>query len=151
MGLHTVRYDLATEQQQGLNIFLQITKQDLLVRKLARSSVGKESACNAGDPASIPGLGRSPWRRKWPHTPVFLPGESHGWRSLVGYSPWGCKESDTTKRFHFLPLSLNIYFVSCNPHFTFGQAVIMTTISQMRNVIASHSPWGHKTQIRFSD
>jgi len=60
MGLHTVRYDLATEQQQGLNIFLQITKQDLLVGKLARSSVGKESACNAGDPASIPGLGRSP-------------------------------------------------------------------------------------------
>ena len=58
MGLHTVRYDLATEQQQGLNIFLQITKQDLLVRKLARSSVGKESACNAGDLGSIPGLGR---------------------------------------------------------------------------------------------
>ena len=57
---------------------------------------GKESACNAGDPASIPGLGRSPWRRKWPHTPVFLPGESHGWRSLVGYSLWGHKESNPT-------------------------------------------------------
>ena len=37
----------------------------------------------------IPGLGRFPWRRKWQPTPVFLPGESHGWRSLVGYSPWG--------------------------------------------------------------
>ena len=60
MGLHTVRYDLVTEQQQGLNIFLQITKQDLLVGKLARSSVGKESACNAGDLGSFPGLGRSP-------------------------------------------------------------------------------------------
>ena len=34
-------------------------------------------------------------------TPVLLPGKSHGWRSLVGYSPWGCKESDTTKRLHF--------------------------------------------------
>ena len=34
--------------------------------------------------------------------PVFLPGESHGGRSLVGYSPWGCKESDTTKRLHSL-------------------------------------------------
>ena len=33
-------------------------------------------------------------------TPVFLPGESHGWRSLVGYSPWGRKESDTTERLH---------------------------------------------------
>ena len=38
--------------------------------------------------------------RKWQTTPVFLPGESYGWRSLVGYSPWGCKESDTTERLH---------------------------------------------------
>ena len=41
------------------------------------------------------------WRRKWQPTPVLLPGESHGRRSLVGYSPWGCKESDTTERLHF--------------------------------------------------
>ena len=34
---------------------------------------------------------------KWQPTPVFLPGESHGQRSLVGYSPWGHKESDTTE------------------------------------------------------
>ena len=33
------------------------------------------------------------WRRKWQLTPVFLPGESHGQRRLVGYSPWGCRES----------------------------------------------------------
>ena len=38
-----------------------------------------------------------PWRRKWQPTPVFLPGELHGQRSLVGYSPWGHKESDTTE------------------------------------------------------
>ena len=38
-----------------------------------------------------------PWRRAWQPTPVFLPGESHGQRSLVGYSPWGCKESDILK------------------------------------------------------
>jgi len=37
------------------------------------------------------------WRRKWQPTPVFLPGESHGWRSLVGCSPWGHTESDTTE------------------------------------------------------
>ena len=60
----------------------------------------KASVCNAGDLGSIPGLGRFPWRRKWQPTPVFLPGESHGWRSLVGYSPWGCKESDTTERLY---------------------------------------------------
>ena len=40
------------------------------------------------------------WRRKWQPTPVFLPGKSHGRRSLVGYSPWGRKELDTTEWFH---------------------------------------------------
>ena len=40
------------------------------------------------------------WRRKWQPTPVLLPGKSHGRRSLVGYSPWGCKESDVTERLH---------------------------------------------------
>ena len=42
-----------------------------------------------------------PWRRKWQSTPELFAGKSHGWRSLIGYSPWGCKESDTTERFHF--------------------------------------------------
>ena len=37
------------------------------------------------------------WERKWQPTPVFLLGESHGQRSLVGYSPWGCEELDTTE------------------------------------------------------
>ena len=37
------------------------------------------------------------WRRKWQPTPVFLPGESHGERNLVGYNPWGCTESDMTE------------------------------------------------------
>ena len=40
-------------------------------------------------------------RRRWRPTPVLLPGKSHGWRSLVGCSPWGCEESDTTERLHF--------------------------------------------------
>ena len=96
------------------------------------SSVGKESACNARDPGSIPGSGRSPgegigypvqyswaslvaqlvriclqcgrpvldpwvgkipWRREQLPTPVFWPGEFHGL-----YSPWGCKELDTTEQ-----------------------------------------------------
>ena len=55
-------------------------------------SNGKESACNAGYPSSIPGLGR------WQPTTVFLPGEFHGQRILVGCSPCGHKESDTTER-----------------------------------------------------
>ena len=40
-------------------------------------------------------------RRQWHPTPVLLPGKSHGWRSLVGCSPWGLEESDTTERLHF--------------------------------------------------
>ena len=44
------------------------------------------------------------WRRKWQSTPVLLPGKSHGQRSLVGYSPWGRKESDTTEQLHFTSL-----------------------------------------------
>ena len=44
------------------------------------------------------------WRRQWHPTPVLLPGKSHGWRSLVGCSPWGCEESDTTERLHFFTL-----------------------------------------------
>jgi len=41
------------------------------------------------------------WRRRWHPTPVLLPGKSHERRSLVGCSPWGCEESDTTERLHF--------------------------------------------------
>ena len=44
-----------------------------------------------------PWVGKIPWRRAWQPTPVFLPGESHGQRSLAGYSPRGRKESDTTE------------------------------------------------------
>ena len=51
-----------------------------------------------------PSVRKIPWRQKWQPTPVFLPGESHGQRSLAGYSPWGCKESDMTE---WLPLSLS--------------------------------------------
>ena len=40
-------------------------------------------------------VGKIPWKRAWQPTPVFLPGEFHGQRSLVGYSPWACKELDT--------------------------------------------------------
>ena len=48
-------------------------------------------------PGFNPRLGKIPWRRELQPIPVFLPGESHGQSSLVGYSPWDCKESDTTE------------------------------------------------------
>ena len=60
-------------------------------------SDSKEPACNAGDPGLIPGLGKSPWKRAWQPPPVFLPGESHGQRSLVGYSAQSREESYTNE------------------------------------------------------
>ena len=41
-------------------------------------------------------VGKIPWRKEWPPTPVFLPGKFHGQKSLGGYSPWSHKESDMT-------------------------------------------------------
>ena len=67
-------------------------------------SDSKESACNAGDPGSIPRLGRSPGEGNGnPLQSLFLPGEFHGQRSLVGYIPLVCKEPYMTK---WLSLSL---------------------------------------------
>ena len=51
-------------------------------------------------PGFDPWVGKILWRRKWQPTPVFLPRKSHGLRSLVDYSPWGRKESDTTEWLH---------------------------------------------------
>ena len=59
---------------------------------------GTESAFQCWRVGFDPCVRLIPWRRKWQHTPVFLPGKSYGQRSLVGYSPWDCKESDTTEQ-----------------------------------------------------
>ena len=60
---------------------------------------GKEPAADAGDSRDWvdPWVRKIPWSRKWQPIPVFLPGKFHGQRSLVGCSPWGHKESDTTE------------------------------------------------------
>ena len=63
-------------------------------------SDGTESTCNVGDLGWIPGMGRSLGEGNWLPIPVFLPGELHGQRSLAGYSPWDCKELDTTEYTH---------------------------------------------------
>ena len=59
------------------------------IKDFLGGSDGRVSACSSGDQGFNPWVGKIPWRRKWPPTPVFLPGESHGQRSLEGYSPWG--------------------------------------------------------------
>ena len=60
-------------------------------------SVAKESACNARDLGLIPGLGRSPLGRHGNTLQYSCLEKPHGEKSLAGYSPWGLKESDTTK------------------------------------------------------
>ena len=55
------------------------------------------NAGDSGDAGFNPWVRKMPWRRKWQPTPVFLPGKSQGERSLMGYSPWGRKESDKTE------------------------------------------------------
>ena len=60
-------------------------------------SDGKESVCNARRPEFDPLVRKIPWKREWLPTPVFLPGESCGQRSLAGCNPRSQKESDTTE------------------------------------------------------
>ena len=52
-----------------------------------------------------------PWRTKWQPIQVFLPGKSHGWKSLEFYSPWGHKESDTNEQLT-TSISLHVYYIS---------------------------------------
>ena len=58
----------------------------------------KNLSSNEGDAEM--GVRKMPWRRKWQPTPVFLPGKFRGQRSLVGYSPWGRKESNMSEYMH---------------------------------------------------
>ena len=90
-GLRTSRYFPGLPFSPNLHVFLK----DLHMG-FPGDSDGKVSARNARDRDSIPGLGRSPEEKGQP-TPAFMPGKSHSPRSLVGYSSWGCKESDTTE------------------------------------------------------
>ena len=75
------------------------------------------NAGDAGDTGLITGpshwVKKIPWKRKWQPSPVFLPGKSHRPRSLAGYSPGGCKESDTTEHTHTSQGS-NLVFVLVN-------------------------------------
>ena len=87
--------------------------------RLPRWCSGKESSCQCRRHKRRrfdPWVRKIPWRRKWQPTPVFLPGKSHGWRSPVGYHPWGHKESTqlsthTHKHTHcFKPLGLGVIY-----------------------------------------
>ena len=94
-------------------------------------SDSKESACNVG----YTWVGKILWRRKWQPTPVLLPGKSHGWRSLAGYSPRGRKELDMIEQLHYISFfrfSSNGLVVSdsVTPWTAAHQASLSITISQ---------------------
>ena len=81
-------------------------------RTIAQWLIDKESVCNAEDVEHEfdPWVRKSPWRRKWQPTSVFLPGKFHGWRSLAGYSPWGRKGAKHDSMSKPPPLYVIYYF-----------------------------------------
>ena len=92
-----------------------------------------------GRPGFDPWVGKIPWRTKWQLSPVFLPGESHGRRSLVGYNPQGRKESETTERLHFHlhfhPLTLNICLADFQPWLNPSAYLLCSFLQATRNIL----------------
>ena len=107
---------------------------------IPRCHSDKEPACSAGDMRHMfdPWGGKIPWRRAWQPTPVFLPGESHGQRSLEGYGPWGCKESDTTERLSTLASMQCIKLRLDSIYIYIYTPLGTTTQIEMERVPASH-------------
>ena len=70
-----------------------------LVPALVAQTEKNLPACSS--PGFSPWIGKIPWRREWLPTPVFLPGEFHGQRSLAGYSPWNAKNWTSLSDYHF--------------------------------------------------
>ena len=79
-------------------------KVDKRIEGFTGGSDGKEYTCNAGHH----GVGKITWRREWLPTSVFFPGEFHGQRTLVEYSPWGHKELNMTEQLSIIDYSLKI-------------------------------------------
>ena len=101
-------------------------------------SEGKESACNVGDLGSISGLGRSPGAGHGNPLQYSCLENPHGQRSLLGYSPWGCKESDTTEQLstaqhilytHFNFLQNSVFHIAMSYHSPFYATIPSRSIS----------------------
>ena len=86
--------------EEGIDMYIILCIKYITNKNLASqvALVIKNLPTGAGDLRDFdPWMGKNPWRRAWQPTPIFLSGESHGQRSLVGYSPRGRTESDTTE------------------------------------------------------
>ena len=107
-------------------------------------SVGKESACS-------PWVRKIPWRRKWQTTPVFLPAEFYGHRNLVGYSPWGHKESDMTNQInhHQFIIILKFFWHFFMKHFRSGSLLAFLHFFFMGMVLITVSCTMSQTSIRY--
>ena len=91
------------------------------------------------------GVEKIPWKREWQPTPVFLPGEFHRERSLIGYSSWGCKELDTTEQLtlsdlHFLKESVQFPLRSLHS-LTEMSSCFGQKLHQLSLIIAINSGW----------
>ena len=104
-----------------------------LIRGFPGLSAVKKSTCQCKRCGFGPWVGKIPWRRKWQPTPVFLSGKSREQRSLVGYSPWGCKgvrhnwaqqrvlrnicyQASRSMQYNLFPKELKISLDSCSMH-----------------------------------
>ena len=90
--IYTMEYYSALKR----NVFESIPKKWMNLQPIIQSEISQK------EKSKYHTLTHTSWRRQWHPTPVRLPGKSHGQRRLVGYSPWGCQESDTTEWLHFL-------------------------------------------------
>ena len=99
-----------------------------------------------GRPGFHPWVRKIPWRRKWQSTPVLLPGKSHGQRSLVGYSPWGHKESG-----HNWATSLSLFtFLHWRRKWQ-PTPVFLPGESQGQGSLVGCRLWGHRVGHDWSD
>ena len=94
-GLATRHFQVPWDNLVPPNMYIFIC---MCIYRLPRWLRGKESTRQCKRCRFNPWVGKNLWRRKWQPTPVFLLREFHGQRSLVGYRPWGRKESDTTEQ-----------------------------------------------------
>ena len=124
-------------------------------------SDGEASAYNTGDPGSIPGLGRSSGEGNGNPLQYSCLEKSHGWRSLVGYSPWDHKESDMTEQLHFdrkqqnsvKQLSFNkntterlsLHFTSIKNKLILKRDILTTNLTLFLTLFCS---WGRKVNVQ---
>ena len=125
-----------TSRSLRASLVSQRVKRLPVVRETWVQSLGRE----CGRRGFNPWVGKIPCRRKWQPTPALLPGISHGWRSLVGYSSWGRKESDTTERLHFhFHFLVGLWFILVNfcgrNDFCLSRFSIMLPISFFNTII----------------